>query len=127
MLIHIAHGSAAGGVARNLLGGAVQRLMGTAFPAGTLTVNVSGSLLLGAFVRLVLSAPGLTPEMRALLTIGFCGGYTTFSTFSFDVLNLLERGQVARAALYVSASVLLSVGAMMAGFAIARSVGPHAT
>jgi CrcB protein len=127
MLIHIALGSAAGGVARYLLGGAVQRLAGTSFPAGTLTVNVTGSLLLGVFARLVLTAPGLTPEMRALLTIGFCGGYTTFSTFSFDVLNLLERGQVARAALYVSASVLLSVGAMMAGFAIARSVGPHAT
>jgi CrcB protein len=127
MLIHIALGSAAGGVARYLLGGAVQRLAGTSFPAGTLTVNVTGSLLLGVFARLVLTAPGLTPEMRALLTIGFCGGYTTFSTFSFDVLNLLERGQVTRAALYVSASVLLSVGAMMAGFAIARSVGPHAT
>jgi CrcB protein len=127
MLIHIALGSAAGGVARYLLGGAVQRLAGTSFPAGTLTVNVTGSLLLGVFARLVLTAPGLTPEMRALLTIGFCGGYTTFSTFSFDVLNLLERGQVTRAALYVSASVLLSVGAMLAGFAIARSVGPHAT
>ncbi|HEY4596552.1 MAG TPA: CrcB family protein, partial [Thermoanaerobaculia bacterium] len=81
MLWYIAAGSAIGGVSRYLLGGAVQRAAGTGFPAGTLVVNVTGSLLLGLFLRYAVDTPTLTPEWRAFLTIGFCGGYTTFSTF----------------------------------------------
>src|SRR4051794_41657714 len=83
MLWYIAAGSAIGGVSRYLLGGAVQRAAGTGFPAGTLVVNVTGSLLLGLFLRYAVDTPTLTPEWRAFLTIGFCGGGTPPFFFFF--------------------------------------------
>jgi protein CrcB len=78
MLWYIAIGSAIGGVSRYLVGGLVQRLAAGTFPAGTLLINVSGSFLLGAILRYGVETTTLTPEVRALLTVGFCGGYTTF-------------------------------------------------
>ena len=74
MLWYIAVGSAFGGVSRYLLGGAIQRIGGTTFPAGTLVVNLTGSFLLGAIIRFAVDTPAISPEWRAFLTIGFCGG-----------------------------------------------------
>ena len=122
MLLYVALGSAIGGVSRYLLGGLVQRMLDTTFPAGTLLVNVSGSFLLGAIIRYALETPSLTPEVRAFLTIGFCGGYTTFSTFSYETMALLEDGEWARAGVYITASVVLSLIATFLGFALARQV-----
>jgi fluoride exporter len=122
MLVYVALGSALGGASRYLLGGLIQRLLDTTFPAGTLVINVSGSLLLGAILRYALETPTLSPEIRALLTIGFCGGYTTFSTFSYETVALVEDGQWTKAAAYVAASVLLSLIATFLGFAAAREV-----
>jgi CrcB protein len=122
MLWYIAIGSALGGVGRYLVGGLVQRAAGAGFPAGTLVVNVTGSFLLGLFLRYGLETPTLTPEMRAFLTIGFCGGYTTFSTFSYETVALLEDGQWGRAALYAAASLVLSLGATLLGFIAARGI-----
>jgi CrcB protein len=122
MLLYVALGSAIGGVSRYLLGGLIQRLFDTTFPAGTLLVNISGSFLLGAILRYAIDTPTLSPEVRALLTIGFCGGYTTFSTFSYETVALLEDGEWTRAALYVGASVLLSLVGTFLGFAVAREV-----
>lgn len=122
MILYIAAGSALGGVARYVIGGWVQRVAETPFPVGTLLVNVSGSLLLGVLARTVLLAPGMSPEMRALLTIGFCGGYTTFSTFSLETLQLVEKGQPGRAALYAVASVVLSLTAVWLGYVLARGM-----
>jgi fluoride exporter len=122
MLLYVAIGSAIGGVSRYLLGGLVQRLVDTTFPVGTLLINVSGSLLLGAIVRYAVETPTITPEMRALLTIGFCGGYTTFSTFSYEAVALLEDGEWTRAGLYVAASVALSLIGTLLGFALAREL-----
>jgi CrcB protein len=122
MLWYVAVGSAIGGVGRYLLGGFVQRLLGTTFPVGTLVINVTGSLLLGCVVRYGLETQTLTPEMRALLTVGICGGYTTFSTFTYETAALLEDGEWTRAGLYVAASVLLSLVGMFIGFALAREV-----
>ena len=121
MILYIAAGSALGGVARYLIGGLVQRPMGTTFPVGTLLVNITGSLLLGAIVRYSMDAPALTAEARAFLTVGLCGGYTTFSTYAYETAALLERGEWTRAGLYAAASVLLSLLAMFLGFAVARS------
>ena len=73
------------------------------FPVGTLVVNVTGSFLLGVILRYGVETPTLTPEVRAFLTVGFCGGYTTFSTFSYETVALMEDGQWPRAALYVAA------------------------
>lgn len=117
MFFYVAIGSALGGVSRYLLGGLVQRMLDTTFPAGTLFINVSGSFLLGAILRYAVDTPSLSLEVRALLTVGFCGGYTTFSTFSYETVALLKDGEWTRAGLYVAASVLLSVGAMFLGFA----------
>lgn len=122
MLFYVAIGSALGGVSRYLLGGLVQRVLDTTFPAGTLFVNISGSFLLGAILRYAVDTPSLSPEVRALLTIGFCGGYTTFSTFSYETVALLKDGEWTRAGFYVAASVLLSVAGTFLGFGLAREV-----
>lgn len=120
MWIGIAIGGAVGTLARYGLGGVAQRYSAF-FPYGTLTINVTGSLLLGFLVRYLLATPA-SPELRAALTIGFCGGFTTFSTFSYETAALLESGSVGRALAYMTASVTLSLAATFVGFAIARSV-----
>jgi CrcB protein len=121
MLWYIAVGSAIGGVSRYLLGGVVHRLLDTTFPAGTLLINLTGSFLLGAVIRFAVETPWISPELRAALTIGVCGGYTTFSTFSYETAVMLEDGEWSRAAMYVSASVGLALLAMFLGFAAARA------
>jgi fluoride exporter len=122
MLWYIAIGSAIGGMSRYLVGGAVQRLAAGTFPVGTLLVNVTGSFLLGAILRYGVDTPTLTPELRAFLTVGFCGGYTTFSTFSYETAALMEDGEWTRAALYVALSVGVSLVATFAGFVAAREL-----
>jgi len=122
MLWYIAVGSAIGGVSRYLVGGLSQRLIAGTFPLGTLLINITGSFLLGLILRYGVETPTLTPEVRALLTIGFCGGYTTFSTFSYETVALAEDGQWARAALYIGLSVGLSLIATFLGFAAAREI-----
>jgi CrcB protein len=122
MLLYVAIGSALGGVGRYLLGGLVQRVLDTTFPAGTLLINITGSFLLGAILRYAVETPTLTPEARAFLTIGLCGGYTTFSTFSYETVALLKDGEWGWAGTYVAASVLLSLLGMLLGFALAREI-----
>jgi len=122
MLWYIAAGSAIGGVSRYLVGGVVQRVGGSGFPIGTLVVNLTGSFLLGLFLRYAVDTPTLTPEWRAFLTVGFCGGYTTFSTFSYETVALMEDGQWSRAAAYVGLSLVLALAATMLGFAAARGL-----
>ena len=122
MLWYIAAGSALGGVSRYLLSGILQRAAGAGFPVGTLVVNITGSFLLGLFLRYAVDTPTLTPEWRAFLTIGFCGGYTTFSTFSYETVALLEDGQWGQAASYVGLSLALALIGVMLGFAAARGV-----
>jgi CrcB protein len=104
------------------MGGLAHRLLDTTFPAGTLVVNVTGSFLIGLLLRYGLETATLTPELRGLLTIGFCGGYTTFSAFSYETLALLEDGEWTRAAFYVLGSVVLSLLGAFLGFALAREV-----
>ena len=118
----IAIGAAVGGVSRYYLASAVQQRVGASFPWGTLLVNVTGSLLLGFLIRYALATPAVTVEMRALLTTGFCGGYTTFSTFSAETAALLEEGQYERAGAYVVGSVVLSLVATFCGFILAREL-----
>jgi fluoride exporter len=122
MLWYIAAGSAIGGVSRYLLQGLVQRLAAGTFPVGTLLVNLTGSFLLGLILRYGVDTPTLTLEARAFLTVGFCGGYTTFSTFSYETFALIEDGQWPRAALYVVLSVGLSLFATFIGFVAAREL-----
>ncbi|MEO7217912.1 MAG: fluoride efflux transporter CrcB [Gemmatimonadaceae bacterium] len=119
--LYVAVGSALGGVSRYVIGGAMQQRLGIGFPAGTLVVNIVGSLLLGFIMRLALGGTQISPETRIFLTTGFCGGFTTFSTFSYETATMLEGGQYRRVATYVTLSLVLSVLATFAGFALAQS------
>ena len=110
----IALGGAGGSILRYLLGGAIQRSSGSGFPIGTMLVNVSGCFLIGILVRQFLNMQ-LSHELRALLIVGFCGGFTTFSTFSAETLALIEGGEYARAIAYVLLSVTLCMLATLTG------------
>lgn len=112
---YVALGSAVGGASRFALSTFLQQRAATAFPIGTLVVNVTGSLLLGFILRYALGSPSISAETRALLTVGFCGGYTTFSTFSYETLKLVEDGDYRRAALYAALSVVLALAATFIG------------
>jgi CrcB protein len=118
----VAFGAALGGVARYYLSSAIQHRLGATFPWGTLVINVSGSLLLGVLMRYALATPSVSAELRAFLTTGVCGGYTTFSTYSYETATLLEDGQYGRASTYALASVVLALVATFAGFVLAREV-----
>lgn len=119
---YVALGGAVGSVTRYLVGVAVQGRSGLDLPIGTLLVNLSGSLLLGFLLRYALETPAVSPEVRALLTTGFCGGYTTFSTFSYETVALMEDGDWRRAGLYVGLSLAGSILGVMLGIAGARQV-----
>lgn len=119
---YVAIGSGVGGVARLLLGTFIQQKTGTSFPLGTLVINITGSFLLGLLIRYALGAPNVTPEIRALLTTGFCGGYTTFSTYSFETATLIEDGRYQRAAVYIVLSVGVALLGTFGGFATARQL-----
>jgi CrcB protein len=118
---YVAVGSAVGGASRFLLSSFIQQRAGT-FPVGTLIINITGSLILGFLMRYALGSTSVSAEMRALLTTGFCGGYTTFSTFSYETIALMEDGDYRRAAIYVIASVVLSLAATFLGIIAANAV-----
>jgi len=122
LLLYVTAGSAVGGACRFLLTGIIQQRLGPGFPVGTLVVNVTGSFVAGFLVRYSLATPFITPEVRALLMTGFCGGYTTFSTYSFETATLIEEAQYLRAALYVLLSVGLALIGTFAGFVAAREL-----
>ena len=121
LILYVALGSAMGGVARFLIGGALQRADST-FPSGTLTVNIAGSFILGAVARYAAMSPTFSPELRLLIGAGFCGGLTTFSTFSVEAIELMQGGALARAGLYVAVSVLTGLGAALVGMAVVRTI-----
>ena len=124
MLWGIAIGGAAGSVLRYVISLWLTRVHGD-FPLGTFVINVAGSFLIGVFAR-VFSTPDSNQVLRAALTIGFCGGFTTFSTFSAEFVALVQEGRTVRAILYVVASVLTGVLAVLAGLAVGnRFVTPR--
>lgn len=109
----MAMGGIAGTVSRYFMAGVVHRVAGASFPYGTLTVNVFGCFLLGFLASLAEKKMMMTPEFRLLLMIGFCGAFTTFSTFIFETDNLIKDGETLRAFINIFVSVL-------AGFAVFR-------
>ena len=120
----IALGSALGGVGRYWLSGVIARRFGEAFPVGTLVVNATGSFVIGFIAsltrpegRLLMSASG-----RQFLMVGICGGYTTFSSFSLQTLNLAREGEWFYAGANVVASVLLCLLAVWLGHVLAELV-----
>lgn len=118
-LLQVALGGALGASARYLVNVSTMRLIGPGFPWATVTVNVAGSFLMGALV-VVLAHKDAT-RLAPFLMTGVLGGFTTFSAFSLDALTLWERGQTGLAAAYVLGSVVLSLGAIVAGMAVTRA------
>lgn len=121
MLFAIALAGAAGTMARVGLG-ALLGPWSTRFPLATLLINVTGSFTIG-WLAGEGSPLAAAPTMRLALTVGFCGGFTTFSAFSIETVRLIQRGEIGRAALYAALSVLLSVGAAALGLALSRTIG----
>lgn len=117
-LAQVALGGALGAMGRYLTGVAAVRLMGHGFPWGTLAVNIAGSFLMGVLVVVLAKKGGM--HLAPLLVTGMLGGFTTFSTFSLDVLTIYERGQVGLAAGYAAASVVLSLGAIALALVLTR-------
>ncbi|WP_426238111.1 fluoride efflux transporter CrcB [Pararhizobium sp. DWP1-1-3] len=118
----VAAGGAVGSVLRYLVGLWTLRSFGPSFPWGTLTVNITGSFLIGVFAEVIARKFGASAEMRVFLITGILGGYTTFSAFSLDAITLLERGEPVTALIYVASSVLLSALAVFAGLALMRAM-----
>lgn len=118
----VAVGGACGSVMRYLVGIAAGRMFGTNFPWGTLIINVTGSFLIGAFVGLFATKWDLPQAARIFLTVGICGGYTTFSTFSLDAWYLVEKGQTMASLAYMVFSVILSVAALIGALQLVRAL-----
>ena len=118
----VAFGGAIGSVARYLVGVEAGKLLGLNFPWGTLIINVTGSMALGILAELFALRWNADEATRIFLTIGLCGGFTTFSAFSLDTVTLINRGEVGTALSYVIASVILSVLALFAGLYLVRAV-----
>lgn len=120
--IIVSLGAALGGTLRYWTSTFVHKMFPAYFPFGTLAVNFAGSFLLGLFI-FYLDAKGLiSPAVKIFLTVGFCGGYTTFSTFSFETLNLLRDSQFILASVNVFANVFLSLGAVYLGYILSKII-----
>ena len=125
-LIYVALGGALGASMRHILGGAALRVFGPGFPAGTLLANVLGGFLMGVLVGwLALKGSNLAAgagNIRLFLGVGVLGGFTTFSAFSLDAMNMIETKAYSHAALYIFASIVLSILALFIGLIIARKI-----
>ncbi len=120
--IAVAVGGAIGSVARFWMTGAMAALTGPRFPWGTLLINVLGSCLIGLVAGLTLTPArvGMHPDLRIFLMTGVCGGFTTFSAFSLQTLELMQGGAVLPAAAYAVSSVILCVIATFGGWTLGR-------
>ena len=114
----VAIGSAAGGLARYWLGVAAARAWGNDFPFGTLIINVSGSFIIGLFATLTMASGAVpaSPNARLFVMTGLCGGFTTFSAFSLQSVELMRSGSWLPAIAYMAASLVLCVGAALLGY-----------
>ena len=116
-------GGGLGAALRHGVNRAALALFGPAVPAGTIIVNVAGSLAMGLLIGILAAVPGGTSQnLRLFVATGVLGGFTTFSAFSLDALTLWERGQSAAAIAYVVGSVALSLAAIAAGFLLSRAL-----
>jgi CrcB protein len=122
-LLLIGTGGFVGSILRYLISGAVQTAsQSIAFPYGTLAVNVIGCFLIGFFSELAESRGLFSPDTRAFLIIGILGGFTTFSTFGNETMNLLHDGEWTLALLNVGAQVLLGLGGVWLGYILAYQI-----
>ena len=118
----IAVGAVVGASARYLLSGFVARHFSATFPYGTLLINITGSLLLGFFLIYSTERVLLDPRWRLLVAVGFCGSYTTFSSYAFESFALMEQGQWLLMSANIIFSNALCLAGVLAGAALARGL-----
>ena len=118
--LQVALGGAIGAALRFLTGVGILRLIGPGFPVAVMGVNVFGSFMMGLFVVFA-NQRGVT-QLNPFVMAGLLGGFTTFSAFSLEAVNLFERGAMGQALAYVVMSVVLSIGGLMLGLMIARGI-----
>lgn len=121
-LILIFMGGGLGSVLRYLMAIGVGKKLGEVFPYGTLAVNVLGCFLAGFIIQTFTTKYQITPDLRGFLIAGFLGGFTTFSAFTIDTYRLIDTGFTASAVMYVVLSVVLTIGACLAGVYGARGL-----
>ena len=114
-VVYISIGAAIGATLRYFVGLWAAQQFGAAFPYGTMIVNVTGSFALGLILFLTSNRSGFDPAWHLVLAVGLCGGYTTFSTYSAEIVALLREGMIVLAGVYALVSIILGVLAMAAG------------
>ena len=120
LLFYIFLGGGIGSVCRYLLTLSINRQLTTAFPAGTFAVNVTGCFLIGLLYGVAIRYSWFNAEWRLFLITGICGGYTTFSTFSYEAVGLIREGNYGYFLLYVAGSIVFGLLATMLGTAVLR-------
>lgn len=124
-VLSVALGGAIGASLRFGVGAWTLRVFGSGFPVGTLLVNVLGSFVMGvAAVAMLHKFPATLGTYAPFVMTGILGGFTTFSAFSLDALNLIESGRMTNAIFYVAGSVFLSIGALFVGLSLGRAIWP---
>ena len=118
----IALGGATGSVLRYWMSNGIHIFMNGSFPYGTMAVNILGSLIIGTLYVLLYERFDVSPEWRALLIIGVLGGFTTFSSFSVETMNLIEAGEPFKAGMNIILSVSLCISACWVGMVMARQL-----
>lgn len=124
-LLFICLGGALGTGARYGVGILAARYLSPDFPVGTLGINVTGSFLIGVIQQVAFANPGFPETVRAAIVIGLLGGFTTYSAFSYETLDLAGRGAWPSAAVYVGFTTALCLGCCAAGIALGRVLGPR--
>lgn len=119
-VIMVGIGGAAGSILRYLSSQLVQKYYNGHFPLATFTINVLGCLLIGLLIGYFSKTQLLQNDWKLLLITGFCGGYTTFSAFASENLNLINNNQIGLAVFYIALSVFLGIGAVWIGLLISR-------
>jgi CrcB protein len=118
----IALGAVVGASARYFLNTLIARDFSSAFPYGTLLINITGSLILGFFLVFSTERALLDPRWRLLVAVGFCGSYTTFSSYAFESFALMEQGQWLLSGINIIGSNALCLAGVLAGAALARAL-----
>lgn len=121
-ILWVGLGGFLGANARYLLGGVIAERWGAAFPWGTFVINISGSFILGLFLAFAEERPWMHPSSRLMFAVGFVGAYTTFSTFEYESIRLLQDGEWLLAFANVAGSVVAGLFAVFAGIALGKSI-----